>query len=216
MSLFGEIKTLYENHFKATPSKEKFFEAKFIDGTIIKTDSEAFKVGDKVQIQDEKGGYVDAPVGEHELQDGTVLVIDKESVLTEVRPPADAKAEENLQEATPAAKPEVLEDTPSDAPADETATPSIEDRVAKLEEMIASIMQTLEGLQGNVGEMTKVVTAMGTVKAENEVLKTENQKLSKAPAATPVATKKFEKTESPKASTIQERVVRLWENNIKK
>jgi len=46
-----------------------------------------FEVGGKVTLVDETGNQVPAPAGEHELADGSVMVLDENSIITEIKVP---------------------------------------------------------------------------------------------------------------------------------
>ena len=60
----------------------EFAEGVLADGTIIKFDK--LEVGGMVSVVT-PDGEVPAPVGEHELEDGTVIVITEEGVISEVK-----------------------------------------------------------------------------------------------------------------------------------
>lgn len=46
-----------------------------------------FEVGGKVTLVDEGGNEVPAPAGEHELADGSVIILDENSIITEIKVP---------------------------------------------------------------------------------------------------------------------------------
>ena len=62
----------------------EFAEGVLADGTIVKFDK--LEVGGVISIVTD-GGEVPAPVGEHELEDGTVIVIVEPGVIAEVKAP---------------------------------------------------------------------------------------------------------------------------------
>jgi hypothetical protein len=214
MSLINEIKEVYKAYMNKATAPEKFLDAKFVDGTIIRTDSDSFKVGDKVQVQDEQGALVNAPVGEHQLEDGTVLVIDGESKLTEVRAPevqADVAASATNEPAsTPVALADATPATPAEPNSDVSA---LADRVTAIEEMLKAILAKLT--QDAIEDSTED-QAMKAVQVENEKLKAEVVKLSSTPAAKPVSTKKFEKTDTTNTNNKSSRLAELLEKNTKK
>jgi hypothetical protein len=192
MSLIDKIKMLFE---ATEVTESKFLDAKLVDGTIVRVEGDAFKVGDAVQVITEAGETVQAPEGEHELEDGTVLVIDAEGKITEVRaiePVAEEAPEEEMAEEV-------------EAPEAEVAGDNLAERVAALEEALAML---IEKLAGNQAEMTATKEALSKVTAEKELLE-------KAPAAKAIVTKKFEKTEVAK-STSTNRIADLLANNTKK
>lgn len=180
MSLIEKIKSLLTTE----TVNEKFLDAKLVDGTLIRIEGDAFKVGEKVQVITEAGEIVDAPEGEHELEDGTVIVIDAESKITEVRTPEvveETPAEDAKEDMADA--PVEAADMPAESSDYEARVVALEDKVKALEE---AIMMLIDKLQGNM-------ESLSAVKAENEDLKAENVKLSKQPAAKPFSFKKNEK-----------------------
>jgi len=86
----SELKAIAAKYFNLVPATitptENFAGAKLIDGTEITTDGQGgFEVGQTAHVMTEAGESVLAPTGEHELEDGTVLVIDGEGVITGVK-----------------------------------------------------------------------------------------------------------------------------------
>lgn len=59
--------------------KEKMMEVKKTDGTVLFIDEETLQVS----IVAEDGSYSPAPAGEHELEDGTIIVVDDQGKLVE-------------------------------------------------------------------------------------------------------------------------------------
>ena len=58
-------------------TKEAFASGELIDGTKVNNGSDKdLEVGDSLFVETEAGETVDAPSGEHELKDGTVVVVD--------------------------------------------------------------------------------------------------------------------------------------------
>lgn len=46
-----------------------------------------YEIGGKVTLVDDLGNEVPAPAGEHELADGSVMVLDENSIITEIKVP---------------------------------------------------------------------------------------------------------------------------------
>jgi len=46
-----------------------------------------YEVGGKVTLVDDMGNEVPAPAGEHELADGSIMVLDENSIITEIKVP---------------------------------------------------------------------------------------------------------------------------------
>ena len=104
----SDLKELVKNYFNLEDknstnsediAKETFAGAKLIDGTEISTDGEGgFAVGQVAHVVTEEGEKVLAPSGEHELEDGTVLVIDGEGMITGLKT-KDGEGEGSLEAA---------------------------------------------------------------------------------------------------------------------
>jgi len=56
------------------------------------------EVGGKVMLVDDAGQESPAPAGEHELADGMIIVLDENSVITEIKQPEAAPVEEVVDE----------------------------------------------------------------------------------------------------------------------
>jgi len=81
-----------------TPTKQtdvKLGSMMLADGIVkIEFEGEEMKVGDAIWVVAKEGTKVPVPVGEHPLEDGTVLIVTVEGVVGEIKP-AEAPAEEN-------------------------------------------------------------------------------------------------------------------------
>jgi hypothetical protein len=195
MNLIEQIKKLFE-------ATNNFLDAKLVDGTIVRVEGDSFKVGDLVNVITEAGETVQAPEGEHQLEDGTVLVINAEGRLTEVRP-LEVTEEMPTEEMVEVVEPM---ETPVEEAIEEVVESDLADRVSALEE---ALVMLIEKLQYNSDEMKKTKETLSIVQAEKEVLE-------KTPAAKPLSIKKFEKTESVKINNSASRIEDLLANNIKK
>lgn len=108
----SELKDLVKGYFNLTDNKEietkseditkeKFAAGELIDGTKVNNGSDKeFEVGDSLFVETEAGDVVDAPSGEHELKDGTVVVVDGEGKITGLRKP-DETGQGSLAEELP-------------------------------------------------------------------------------------------------------------------
>lgn len=122
-------------------------EAKLVDGTIIRTEGDEFKVGDQLFVVSEDG-VVPAPEGMHETTDGMVIVCDAAGIITDVRKMEDGEVEnEELSEVNP-----------------------LDGRVEKLEKTMTELIQLLEA--NNSLSMQE----LKALKEENEKLKAEAEK----------------------------------------
>jgi hypothetical protein len=64
---------------------QSFAEYTLKSGTKVMIDK--LEVGGKVTLVDEGGSEVPAPAGEHELADGSVILLDENSIITEIKVP---------------------------------------------------------------------------------------------------------------------------------
>lgn len=113
----NELKDLVKSYFNLQEkqeietteeiTKETFAAGELIDGTKVNNGSDKeFEVGDSLFVVTEAGETVDAPSGEHELKDGTVVVVDGEGKITGIHKPGEtgqgslSKEEEALAEET--------------------------------------------------------------------------------------------------------------------
>jgi len=144
-----------------TPKKEeeeiKLGSIKTADGAItIEYDGEALMVGQSAWIMAEDGTKVPVPVGEHQLEDETVLIVTEEGVVAEVK----AK-----QEAEPAemAEPTVSEGANNDAQIAEEISTAIKSILIKYNEQEATILE----LKEQVLELGKQPASKGIKQADN-------------------------------------------------
>lgn len=139
-------------------------EAKLEDGTIVKYDvetSEVFVVG-------QDGADIPAPVGEHKLESGEVIVVNEEGKIAEIKKEED-KVEVEIEAAS---EEEKKEDKPN------------------LEEEMSSMKSKYEDLEKKVEEMAKKMEEMGkasekmsqAIGLSAQVLET----LAKEPSAEPI------------------------------
>ena len=82
------------------------------------------ELGGKVMIVDEAGQQSPAPVGEHELADGTKIVLDEAGTILEISVPESDKVEE-----------EIIPDAPAEPSAEELMKKKIEEMQKQLDEI---------------------------------------------------------------------------------
>lgn len=108
--VFKKIEMAFTPEVEETQEEVKVEMAnmKLADGTML--EAEAFEAGQNVFLVDEEGNKVAAPVGEHNLEDGRVLVIVEEGVIAEIKemPVAEEEAPEVEIEIEQAAEPEYV------------------------------------------------------------------------------------------------------------
>jgi hypothetical protein len=138
----------------------KMMEAKLKDGTVVEVTEMA--VGGIVTIEG-----VAAPVGEHELEDGTKIVLADNGVIMEIMPKSEEEAPEVEIEVP------VVEDMGAKFAAFESATnekfASYEDKFAAYEVKLTQANKVIEGLM----QISKMLVEAPQVQADSSV-KTSN------------------------------------------
>lgn len=152
-----------------TPQEETQEEVKVEMATMnlaggVVVEAESFEAGENVFLLGEDGEKVAAPVGEHELEDGRILVIVEEGVIAEIR---EAGSEE---------EPVAEEEVASEEMAEEMAYVSKEEFTAaidEIKEMIAAMMpkeeQSAEEVEMTAEETTEEVVEEVQMSAEEDV-----------------------------------------------
>lgn len=102
----SETKSLLERILLAVSPKQVEVQLGSImlaDGSVkIEFEGETMKVGDAIWVVADDGSKIPVPVGEHPLEDGTILIVTVEGVVGEIKP-AEAPAEETPAPAVEAA-----------------------------------------------------------------------------------------------------------------
>ena len=166
----------------------KFEQMTLENGAVL--EAESFEAGNEVFVisGDDR---VAAPVGEHLLEDGRVLVITEEGVIAEIKEAA-AEAEEVEVEVEAAAPTELAEEVEE--------APAVVAIIEKVLEEIAMMREEMKGMREEMGGYAKK-EEMAAVKAE----------LSAAPAAKPIKhnpeTKQVQKMSSNRPERAIDRVL---------
>ena len=111
----------------------------------VVVEAESFEAGENVFLLGEDGEKVAAPVGEHELEDGRILVIVEEGVIAEIR---EAGSEEPVAE----------EEVASEEMAEEMAYVSKEEFTAAIDEIKEMIAAMMPKEEQSAEEVTEEVT----------------------------------------------------------
>jgi hypothetical protein len=153
-------------------------------------EAESFEAGNEVFVVS-GDDRVAAPVGEHLLEDGRVLVITEEGVIAEIKEAA-AEAEEVEVEVEAAASTELAEEVEE--------APAVVAIIEKVLEEIAMMREEMKGMREEMGGYAKK-EEMSAIKAE----------LSAAPAAKPIKhnpeTKQVQKMSSNRPQKTIDRVL---------
>lgn len=146
---------------------------KLANGIIV--EAESFEAGQNVFLIGEDDEKVAAPVGEHELEDGKILVIEEEGVIKEIKDAAEEVAEEVKEE-------ESVEE--------EMAEEKEEMKYVSKEEFTAAI----DEIKAMIQEMGKEKEEMASEETPEEVTEEVKEvEMSEVPAAKKVAAAPVEK-----------------------
>jgi hypothetical protein len=159
-TLLEKIKALLTNEIK--------LEQMLMGDGVTKIEADSFEAGKEVFVVTEDEQKIAVPVGEYELEDGRILVIVEEGIISEVK---EVKEEEEMPE----------------APAEEVPTE------AKEEEMSEPVSTPKKTIESIVKET--FFSEMEKLKEENEALKVELAKLTKVDEVALEATELMETPE---------------------
>ena len=144
---------------------------KLANGIVV--EAESFEAGQNVFLIGEDDEKVAAPVGEHELEDGKILVIEEEGVIKEIKDAAEEVAEEVKEE----------ESVEEEMAEEEMAYVSKEEFTAAIDEIKAMIKE--------MGKEKEEMTSEETPEEVTEEVK--EVEMSEVPAAKKVAAAPVEK-----------------------
>lgn len=159
--------TLLEK-IKALLSNEVKLEQMLMGDGVTKIEAETFEAGKEVFVVTEDEQKIAVPVGEYELEDGRILVIVEEGIISEVKEKEEEVEEEVKEE-------EVTEEMP------------VEEEMS--EAPVSTPKKTIESIVKET-----FFSEMEKLKEENEALKAELAKLSKVDV---IANEATELSETP-------------------
>lgn len=194
----NELRDLVKSHFNlveaevTTPEsmeevvEETFGSLKDVNGAFtIKFPGDSLQVGDKVTVVTAEDQEMDAPDGEHELEDGTKIVT-KDSVVEEIMSADGEKAlaEELVPGETPSEETSEEFDARTDAE-EEGYKDGIKDAVEDIKEAISEVEKTemmdVEGIVEAI--VSEVKEEMGKMKEKMAELEEAVAKVMDVPAA---------------------------------
>lgn len=158
--------TLLEK-IKAMLSNEIKLEQMLMGDGVTKIEAESFEAGKEVFVVTEDEQKIAVPVGEYELEDGRILVIVEEGIISEVKE-KEEEVEEEVKE----------EETTEEMPKEE-----------EMSEAVATPKKTIESIVKET-----FFSEIERLKEENEMLKAELAKITKVDE---VATEATELSEIP-------------------
>jgi len=131
--VFKKIEMALAPSEEAAPVEEVKVELammRLANGVMI--EAESFEAGQNVFLVGEDDEKVAAPVGEHELEDGRVLVIEEEGVIAEIR--------EAVVEEAPEVEVEVEQAAEEEVEMNYVTKEEFESAIGEIKEMIAAMM----------------------------------------------------------------------------
>lgn len=147
----------------------KFAEAKLADGTIIRVEEDEFQEGAVIALVTEDG-LVPLPVGEYDLGDGRLVIVEEEGIIASIKEAEEADEEANVEasevkfeeesnENEVEADEEVeVEEADEEVETDES---NIESRLSMLEEVIKEIKDGQSKIAEATLEMSKQLKDQG-------------------------------------------------------
>lgn len=159
-TLLQKFGKMIDEKFKSfTESKKTFAQAKLIDGeTVIEYEGETPEAGAMVQIVTEEGN-VPAPAGEHELEDGVIIVITEEGIIAEVK------------EKTNEEQPEEMEDEKVDALLEKIAG-MFSEQEKKQADVIAGLEKKFEAIEKAQTEQSEKIEKFAKAPADKKIKST--------------------------------------------
>ncbi len=124
-------------------------EGKLIDGTMVAYDLEA---GD-IFVIGEDGAQIPAPVGEHQLESGEVVVVLEEGKIAEVKQ-AEAKVEIEI---------EAAEEMPVEEPKKDEAMAKVEQAMGDLEKKVEELTAKVKAMEEKAEEVKEAVKMSAVV-----------------------------------------------------
>jgi hypothetical protein len=148
--MLNEIKSVLGIELTEEKTEIQLAQMKLENGTVL--ESEAFEAGNEVFIltDDEK---VALPVGEYLLEDGKILVVVDEGIISEIRDAEEDAEEDQAEEETPAEEEAPAEEVEEELAAEDYATKAeLEEIKMMIDEVKAMIEKKDEKLSDDVVE----------------------------------------------------------------
>lgn len=139
MNLSEQITNAIKSGFDAILNKTEevkieMAQMKLIDGVTI-LEAESFEPGQAVFIVAENGDLIPAPIGEHELEDNTILVIVEEGIIAEIKVKEEVETEDEVV---------VEEEVAMSDDATEKLTNLIKEMMMQFSKQIATEIETIK------------------------------------------------------------------------
>lgn len=211
------------------------YQAKLTDGTIIVSSADDLVAGADVSILAEDGTTMPLPVGNYETEDGTSFTVEEEGVVAEIAVVEEEEArkeeEDYKDEEEVEMNEEIVEEVVEPSEVEEARHPkkikTTEEIEFSKEDLINAVTEVVSEMLGNMNtEITELSSQVDEMKGYKETLELETielqkevDKLSAEPAAEPISTNKFSKTNKIKSNkaykdmSVKERFMYNLNNN---
>lgn len=144
---------------------EKFAEqSSLADGTIIEANP-ALEIGAQLSIVGEDGALTPGPEGQHQLEDGRIVVLDAAGVIVEIMEAVAEEAAEDKEEV----KEEKMEEMPAEEIVEEAVDMVTEDLISAIVEAIQPMVQEMAKMKEEVVEMKQKFAAFSAEPAAKPV-----------------------------------------------
>jgi len=172
-----------------TSNEEEAVEVQFASMRLangVMLEAEAFEAGQNVFLIGEDDEKVPAPVGEHELEDGRMLIITEEGIIAEIREAAAVEAPAEEPAETEMAEEEIVVEAP------EEVAPELEQIV---EAVVEAVAPAIEEVKEQVEEMKRMFEEIAKKEEEEEKvdMSAAAKKLTAAPKEKQVVLNRYAK-----------------------
>jgi hypothetical protein len=124
-------------------------EGKLVDGTAVAYDLEA----GSIFVIGEDGAQIPAPIGEHQLESGEIVVVLEEGKIAEVKE-AEAKVEIEI---------EAAEEVPAEEPVKDEAMAKVEQAMGDLEKKVEELTAKVKAMEEKAEEVKEAVKMSAVV-----------------------------------------------------
>ena len=214
------------------------YQSKLEDGTIIVSSADGLEAGVDISVLTEDGTTIPLPVGEYKTEDGVSFKVEEEGKVSEILEEEEetpeeeeARKEEDYKDEEEVEMEEIIEEVVEPSEVEEARHPkkikTTEEIEFSKEDLINAVTEVVSEMLGNMNtEITELSSQVDEMKGYKETLELETielqkevDKLSAEPAAEPISTNKFSKTNKIKSNkaykdmSVKERFMYNLNNN---
>tara|TARA_Y100000401_G_scaffold1017_1_gene800 strand:+ start:2012 stop:2722 length:711 start_codon:yes stop_codon:yes gene_type:complete len=214
------------------------YQSKLEDGTIIVSSADVLEAGVDISVLTEDGTTIPLPVGEYKTEDGVSFKVEEEGKVSEILEEEEetpeeeeARKEEDYKDEEEVEMEEIIEEVVEPSEVEEARHPkkikTTEEIEFSKEDLINAVTEVVSEMLGNMNtEITELSSQVDEMKGYKETLELETielqkevDKLSAEPAAEPISTNKFSKTNKIKSNkaykdmSVKERFMYNLNNN---